>query len=77
MLIVVEYRNIQPIAQFLLDLETRRCGHVLELDRPETRRDPHHGFDERIHVLGVDQNGDAADVHEFRQDRRLALHDRQ
>ena len=73
-LVIVEYGNVQLGPQLLLDLETGRRRHIFELDRPETRRDPHHRFDKRIHVLGLDQDGDAADIHELRQNRRLALH---
>ena len=51
-LVVVEHRDVEPLAQPVLDLEAARGGDVLEVDAAERRRDPHDGLDDLVRIGG-------------------------
>ena len=75
-LVVVEDRDVDQLAQPLLDDEAVRRLDVLEIDAAEGRPEIAHAVDELVDVLGVDLEVDAVDVGEALEQDRLALHHR-
>ena len=73
-LVVVEHRDVDTLAQLALDLEAARRGDVLEVDPGEALRDPGDGVDERVGVLVVDQDRIGVHAPERLQEHALALH---
>jgi len=58
-LVVVEHRDVQPLAQPRLDLEAAGSGDVLEVDPTERRRQAGNGLDDLVDVGGVETTGTA------------------
>src|SRR5690242_3632547 len=73
-LVVVEDRHVELLAQALLDLEAARSGDVLEIDAAEARSQILHGFDDFVGVLGGQTDREGVDVREFLEQHRLAFH---
>ena len=63
-LIVVEDRDVEPLLQLFLDLETVRRGDVFEVDAAEARRDAHDGLDDLVGVLRVEADRERVDAAE-------------
>ena len=76
-LVVVEDRDVEPLAQPCLDLEAARRGDVLEVDASEARRDRGDDVDDPVGVLGVEADRPRIDVGEPLEQGALALHHRQ
>ncbi len=76
MLIVVEDRNVETLAELALDVEAGRRGDVLEVDPAEDRRHRHDGPDDLVGVPGREAERERGDAGELREDERLALHHR-
>ena len=75
-LVVVEHRDVEQLAQPLLDDEALRRLDVLEIDAAEGRVQETHAIDELVDIAGVDLEIDRVDVGEALEQRRLAFHDR-
>ena len=76
-LVVVEDRDVQALAQPLLDLEAARGRDVLEVDAPEPGRDHLDRLDDLVGVLAGQADRPGVDVGEPLEQRGLALHHRQ
>ena len=76
-LVVVEDRDVQLVAQPCLDLEAAGGGDVLEVDAGEDRADRLDSADDLLGVLGVEADREGIDVGEPLEQGRLALHHRQ
>jgi hypothetical protein len=76
-LVVVEHRDVELLAQPALDLEAARRRDVLEVDAREDRGDRLDGADDLLGVGGVEADREGVDVGEPLEQRRLALHHRQ
>ena len=76
-LVVVEDRDVEQLAQPRLDLEAARRRDVLEVDAGEHRRDQLHGAHDLVGVLGVQADRPGVDAGEPLEQRGLALHHRQ
>ena len=76
-LVVVQHRFIQQRPQPFFDLEAFGRREVLQLDGAEGLLDGHDGRDHTGRVTRLQQNGHAADIHQLREQRGLAFHDRQ
>jgi hypothetical protein len=70
-LVVVEDRDVELLAQPCLNLEAARRGDVLEVDAGEAGRDGPNHRDDLIHVLGVETERLGIDVAEPLEQRRL------
>ena len=75
-LVVVEDRDIDQLAQALLDDETLGRLDVFQVDAAEGRRDQTHGVDDIVDVLAVDLQVDGVDIGEALKEDRLAFHHR-
>ena len=73
-LVVVEHRDVELVAEAALDLETPRRGDVLEVDAGEPRRDRLDRGDDPVDVLGVEADRPGVDLAEPLEQCRLALH---
>jgi hypothetical protein len=76
-LIVVEDRDVEFLAQGVLDVEALRRLDVLEVDAAEGGRDELAGADDLIDALRVEADRHRIDAREALEEDRLALHDRQ
>ena len=77
-LVVVEDRDVQDLAQPRLDLEAAGRGDVLQVDAGEARgRWPGRSRTICVGVLGVQAQRPGVDAGEALEQRRLALHHRQ
>ena len=76
MLIVVEDRNLQLLAQAPLDLEAAGRRDVLEIDATESGGDELDRADDLVDVLGVEGDRPRIDIGEALEQRGLALHHR-
>ncbi len=76
-LVVVEDRDVQLLAQPGLDLEAARRGDVLQVDAGEPGRDRLDHLDDLLGVLGVQAERPGVDAGEPLEQRGLALHHRQ
>ncbi len=76
MLVVVEDRDVELLAQPALDLEATRSRDVLEVDSTEDGRDGDDRADDLVHILGGQADRPGVDVRELLEQHRLALHDR-
>ena len=76
-LVVVEHRDVQQLAQPPLDLEAARRRDVLEVDAAEDRRDRLDDQDDLLDVLRVQAERERVDAGELLEQDRLALHHRQ
>ena len=77
MLIIVEDRDVEQLAESGLDLEATRRGDVFEVDAGETRCDSAGHGDDLVDILGVQRQRPGIDAGEAFEQRRLALHHRQ
>ena len=75
-LVVVEHRDVHPLAQRLLDDEAVGRGNVLEVDPAEARLEQFDAIDEPLRVLGLHLDVDRVDVGEALEQHRLAFHHR-
>ena len=75
-LVVVEHRDVHPLAQRLLDDEAVGRGDVLEVDPAEARLEQLDAIDEPLRVLGLHLDIDRVDVGEAFEQHRLAFHHR-
>jgi hypothetical protein len=75
-LVVVEHRDVELLAQTAFDLETMRCGDVFQIDAAEGRRYRDHGLDEVLRVLRVDLDVEHIDAGEALEQHALAFHHR-
>ena len=75
-LVVVEHRDVHPLAQRLLDDEAVGRGDVLEVDPAEARLEQLDALDEALRVLGLHLDVDRVDVGEALEQHRLAFHHR-
>jgi hypothetical protein len=73
-LVVVEDRDLERLAQPPLDLEAARRRDVLEVDATERRRDRLHRADDLVGVLRGQADREGVDIREFFEQHRLALH---
>lgn len=72
MLVIVHDRDVEGGLDPVLDLEAPGCGDVLEVDRPERRRDPLDRLDDLVDVVGVDDDGNRVESGEAPEQRALA-----
>ena len=75
-LVVVEDRDVEQLAQALLDDEAFRRLDVLEIDAAAARAQQLDAVDELVRVLGRDLEVDRVDVGEALEQHRLAFHHR-
>ena len=75
-LVVVEDRDVELLAQPGLDLEAAGGGDVLEVDAAEAGGDELDGAHDLVDVLGVEADRPGVDVAEPLEQRGLALHHR-
>ena len=75
-LVVVEDRNVHPLAQRLLDDEAVGRGNILEVDAAEARLEQFDRIDEPLRVLGLHLDVDRVDVGEALEQHRFAFHHR-
>ena len=75
-LVVVEDRDVQQLAQPRLDLEAARRGDVLQVDAAVRRGDRPHDRDDLVGVLGVQHHRPGVHAAEPLEQRGLALHHR-
>ncbi len=75
-LVVVKHRDIQQLAQPLLDHEALGRLDVLEIDAAKGRVQEAHAIDELVDVAGVDLEIDRIDIGKALEQRAFALHDR-
>ena len=73
-LVVMEHRDVEQLAQPLLDDETFRRLDVLEVDAAPALAEESHAIDELVGVLGVHFEVDGIDVGEALEQHRLAFH---
>ena len=76
MLVVVEDRNVEQLAQPLLDDEAFRRLDVLEIDAAPALAEQLDAIDEFVRILGRDFEVDGIDVGEALEQHRLAFHHR-
>ena len=76
MLVVVEDRNVEVLAQPLLDLEAPGGRDVLQVDAAEARGQVPDGLDDLGWILGGQADRHGVDATEFLEEHRLAFHDR-
>ena len=76
MLVVMEDRNVQQLAQPLLDDETFRRLDILEIDAAPAFAEQLHAVDDFVGVLGGDFQIDRVDVGEALEQDGLAFHHR-
>ena len=74
-LVVVEHRDVQQVAQSALDLEAARGGDVLEIDPAVAGCDAPDDLHDHVGVLGVEHHRPGVDAAEVLEQRRFALHD--
>ena len=75
-LVVVEDRDLHPLAQLALDVEAVRCLDVLEVDAAERRLQPGDGLDHLLRVGLGELDVEHIDAGEFLEQAGLAFHDR-
>ena len=73
-LVVVEHRDVEQLAQPLLDDEALRRLDVLEVDAAPAFAEQLHAIDDLVGVLGRDFEVDGVDVGEALEQHRLAFH---
>lgn len=75
-LIVVEYRNIHPLAQFLFNIETFWRFNVFEVDAAEGRFERSDDFNKFVRVEFINFNVKYINPSEFLKQNALAFHHR-
>ena len=75
-LVVVEDRDLHPLAELALDVEALRRLDVLEVDAAEGRLERGDDVDELVRVALVDLDVEAVDAGELLEQHRLAFHHR-
>ena len=76
MLVVVEHRDLHPLAQLALDVEALGRLDVLEVDAAERRLERADDVDQLVRIALVDLDVEAVDAGEFLEQHRLAFHHR-
>ena len=75
-LVVMEHRDVEQLAQPLLDDETLRRLDVFEIDAAPAGAEIAHAIDELVGILGGDFQIDGVDVGKALEQHRLAFHHR-
>ncbi len=75
MLVVVKHRNIHPLAELTLHVETFGCFDVFEHNAAEGGFERRNNIDELFRVSFVNFQIEGVDVGEFFHEDRFALHD--
>ncbi len=75
-LVVVEHRNLHPLAQLLLDVEALGRLDVLEVDAAERRLQRRDHLDDLVRIRLADLDVEDVDAGELLEDAALALHHR-
>jgi hypothetical protein len=75
-LVVVEHRDLHPLAALALDLEAFGRLDVLEIDAAEGGLQRHDDVDELVRVALVELDVEAVEAREFLEQDRLAFHHR-
>jgi hypothetical protein len=75
-LVIVEHRDVEQLAQLLLDDEAFRRIDVFEIDGAPTLSEEFHAIDELVRILGRDFEIDGIDVGKALEQHRLAFHHR-
>ena len=76
MLVVVKNRNIDPLAQFTLDVKAFRRLDIFEVDTTERRFEARNDIDEALGVGFVDLDVEHVDAGKLLEQDALAFHDR-
>ncbi len=76
MLVVVEHRNIHPLAQSFLDLEAFRRLDIFEVDAAKAGFQRRHDLDEALGILFINLDIDRIYAGELLEQDRLAFHHR-
>jgi hypothetical protein len=75
-LVIVENRNVQLLAQARFDFKAARRGDVLQIDAAEGRGNRFHRADDFLDILRVQANRERVHVRELLEQDGFALHDR-
>src|SRR5213596_1295982 len=76
-LVVVEYGDVELLAEALLDLEAAGCGDILEVDAAEGRGDELDGLDDFVDILRREADREGVHAPELLEQHRLAFHHRE
>ena len=76
MLIVVKHRNLHPLAQLALDIETLGCLDVFQVDAAEGRLERCNDLDQLVGIEFVQLDVEDIDAGKFLEQHRLAFHHR-
>jgi len=76
MLVVVENRNIHPLLEAPLNLETLRGADIFEVDATKSRLQSCHYVDKFVRVQFIHLNIEYVDIDKFLEQYALAFHDR-
>lgn len=76
-LVIVEDRDVELLAQAALDVKALRCLDVLKVDAAKRRSHELDGTDNLVDVLRVEADGDGINAGKALEQDGLALHDRQ
>ncbi len=76
MLIIMEYGDLHPLAQFAFDVEAFRRFDIFEVDAAESRLKGSDGVDQFVWITFVDFDVEDVDVGEFLEQHALAFHHR-
>ena len=74
-LIIVEYRDVELLAEFIFDIEALRCLDILKVYAAKARCDELDGADDLIGILRVEADREGVDAGEAFEEDGLALHD--
>ncbi len=75
-LVVVEHRDVDALAQCVLNLEAARRRDILEVDATKRRRDALAELDDLFGRIGLDAQWKCVNAAELLEQQRLALHHR-
>ena len=75
-LVIMENRNIESLAQPSLNFKATRCRNVFKVNSAKAGSNNFNGANDFVHVLGVEADGPRIDIGKFFEQRRLAFHDR-
>ena len=76
-LVVMEHRDVQPLSQLTLDLETPRRRDVLQVDPAKGRRQTHDRLDQLSHRARLQTHRHRINPGKVLEQHRFSLHDRQ
>ena len=75
-LVVMEHRDVHPLAQCLLDDEAFGRGDVFQVDAAEAGFHQRDRFDELVRIFGIEFDIDQIDIGEALEQHRFAFHHR-